>query len=90
MEGKDRLFSANLEQLRREIREGEESGPAEPWHADEFQTGRAVSVSGAESRRRIDVPFRARGRGNPGLDSSKSVLSCRTTYPSRRAASIML
>jgi antitoxin ParD1/3/4 len=51
MEEKDRLFGAKLEQLRREIREGEESGPAAPWDPDEIKRAgrsrRAARKAGA-------------------------------------------
>jgi antitoxin ParD1/3/4 len=42
MEEKDRLLGAKLEQLRQDIREGEASGPAEPWDPEEIKrAGRA-------------------------------------------------
>ena len=42
MEEKDRLLGAKLDQLRQDIREGVESGPATPWDPDEIKReGRA-------------------------------------------------
>jgi antitoxin ParD1/3/4 len=42
MEEKDRLLEAKLEQLRQDIREGVESGPATAWDPDEIKReGRA-------------------------------------------------
>jgi antitoxin ParD1/3/4 len=37
MDEKDRLCTAKLEQLRQDIREGLESGPATPWNADDIK-----------------------------------------------------
>ncbi len=42
MEEKDRLKDAKLDQLRQDVREGLESGPATPWDPDEVKrAGRA-------------------------------------------------
>jgi antitoxin ParD1/3/4 len=42
MEEKDRLLEAKLDQLRQDIREGLDSGPATPWDPDEIKrAGRA-------------------------------------------------
>jgi antitoxin ParD1/3/4 len=42
MEEKDRLLGAKLDQLRQDIREGVESGPATDWDPDEIKReGRA-------------------------------------------------
>jgi antitoxin ParD1/3/4 len=42
MEEKDRLLEAKLSQLRQDIREGLESGPAAPWDPEEIKrAGRA-------------------------------------------------
>jgi antitoxin ParD1/3/4 len=51
MEEQDRLRAVKLEQLRLEIREGIESGPATPWSAQETKRSgrkrRAARKSGA-------------------------------------------
>jgi antitoxin ParD1/3/4 len=42
MDEKDQLLSAKLDQLRQDIREGLDSGPATPWDPDEIKRqGRA-------------------------------------------------
>ncbi|MGO8974714.1 MAG: type II toxin-antitoxin system ParD family antitoxin [Steroidobacteraceae bacterium] len=42
MDEKDRLLGAKLDQLRQDIREGLESGPATPWDPEEIKReGRA-------------------------------------------------
>jgi antitoxin ParD1/3/4 len=46
MDEKDRLLGAKLDQLRQDIREGLESGPAAPWDPDEIKReGRGISRS---------------------------------------------
>jgi antitoxin ParD1/3/4 len=42
MEERDRLSGAKLDHLREDIRDGEESGPAEPWDVGQIKrVGRA-------------------------------------------------
>ena len=49
MDEKDRLMNAKLEQLRQDIREGLESGPAEPWDPEEIKrAGRAKKAAAAQ------------------------------------------
>ena len=46
MDEKDRLLGAKLDQLRQDIREGLESGPATPWDPEEIKReGRARLVA---------------------------------------------
>jgi antitoxin ParD1/3/4 len=48
MDEKDRLRQARLDQLRKDIHEGMESGPAKPWDADQVKRdGRARRESKA-------------------------------------------
>lgn len=51
MEERDRLSSAKLDHLRKDVREGEESGAAEPWDADEIKrVGRVRRAAGKVKR----------------------------------------
>jgi|HubBroStandDraft_1064217.scaffolds.fasta_scaffold498232_1 antitoxin ParD1/3/4 len=50
LDEKDRLLGAKLDQLRQDIREGVESGPATPWDPDEIKReGRKRRAEKAQS-----------------------------------------
>lgn len=51
MEAHDELRSLKLEQLRRELQQGLESGPARPWNVEEMKrAGRKRAGRGASAR----------------------------------------
>ena len=58
MEAQDQLRAVKLEQLRQDIREGLESGPARPWNVAELKR---------EGRKRLGArrSFRELGKGGP-------------------------
>jgi antitoxin ParD1/3/4 len=56
MEEQDRLRAMKLEHLRRDIREGLESGPATPWHVEQMKReGRKQLVARGKSRSANDA-----------------------------------
>ena len=54
MKNQNELHACKLEQLRRDIREGLESGPAHPWSVDEIERLGRKLLAARKTAKQID------------------------------------